>query len=214
MFVDGCFYWHIGPASILSLAVGTEQFGWVSSPGRRPVRSVCGLAELDGSLCAVVELDRRLSVLHEPELWTLTAGSGSGSPPPSWSLRCRINLRSLPRAIRDGMLRGERMLPLPCSVGGKILLANSCHEVYAYDPGSSTAHRVFSAQEFVVGLESEARVLLNVALHEESVAGVRRRAGGAGPQLEVKLGGSTLAWRQGHEIDLGIISARRIRYGG
>ena len=215
VFVDGCFYWHIEPApSILSLAVGTEQFRWVAPPGRRPVRSVRGLAELDGSLCAVVELDPSLGVLHEPELWTRTAGSrsGSGGSPPSWSLRCRVNLRSLPRAIRNGLLRGKRMLPLACSVGGKILLATSCHEVYAYDPGNSTAHRVFSVEEFAVAFQNEAPVLLNVALHEESVTGVR--AGGADDsgQLEVKRDGSTLARRQGQAHDFGIISARRLRW--
>ncbi|OEL28010.1 hypothetical protein BAE44_0010970, partial [Dichanthelium oligosanthes] len=92
-------------------------------------------------LCSMVEVDAGDSAaLQDRKLWTrTTAGSGSL---PSWSLRCRFNLQSLPRTIRNS-------LPLASSSGGKILLATSCHEVYACDPESSSAERVFSMEDFV-----------------------------------------------------------------
>ena len=140
VFVDGCFYWHIytrtnfsgmeeqlyrTPEPILSLSVDTERFGWVRPPEER-ARNVFHLAELDGQLCAVV--DTRLGV-GRYELWVRPAGPTAA---PSWSLCCRISLASLPRPMREALSRGFRVLPLACSWAGKILLATSCHEVYAY----------------------------------------------------------------------------------
>ncbi|RLN07771.1 hypothetical protein C2845_PM11G01200 [Panicum miliaceum] len=181
VFVDGCFYWHIytrtnfsgreeqlyrTPEPILSLSLDTERFGWVAPPEER-ARSVFHLAELDGQLCAVV--DTRL-VAEQYELWVRPAAP---TTTPSWSLRCRINLASLPRPMREALGRGFRMLPLG-SWGGKILLATSCHEVYAYDPGSNSVDMVFSVKEFI-DAPREPALLLNIAMHEETVTGVRRR---------------------------------------
>ncbi|KAL6639272.1 hypothetical protein ACP70R_023002 [Stipagrostis hirtigluma subsp. patula] len=205
VFLDGCFYWHIDswknfdgweatwfrtPEPILSLSVATEQFGWVRPPEER-AESVTSLVELDGSLCAVV--DARLGS-EVYELWTRRTAASSGP----WTLRCRISLATLPAPTRDDMGRGIRMLPLGSSPGEKtILLATSRHMVYAYDPESGSVDRVFSMQEFV-DTPGEARLLLNVALHEESVAGVRHRpAAGDGGQLKMKLGSNTVAKREG-----------------
>uniref|UniRef100_K3YZF5 F-box associated domain-containing protein n=1 Tax=Setaria italica TaxID=4555 RepID=K3YZF5_SETIT len=162
VFLDldgGCFfYWHINtsfsfagpeerrfgtPEPILSLSVGTGQFRWVRPPEER-VRHAFHLAELNGDLCAVV--DTRLLVEHY-ELWVRSTTAGSGSTvPSSWSLRCRIGLASLPRPMREALGRGFRVLPLGSS-GGKILLATSRHEVYAYDPERNSVDSVFSMQE-------------------------------------------------------------------
>ncbi|TVU33002.1 hypothetical protein EJB05_24773, partial [Eragrostis curvula] len=208
VFLDGCFYWHINtlgnfdgpeadffstPEPILSFAVDTEQFGWVPQPEERSGYSFL-LAELDGFLCAVVDL--RLTVKRY-ELWTLPAGSGSGALPPSWSLRCSISLAGLPPLIRDRMVRPFRMIPLASSFGGKILLATSWHEVFTYDPESNSFDWVFSVQEFM-DAPREPHLLLNIALHEECITSVRHRplADGDAGQLKMKIGKSTVARRQ------------------
>ncbi|KAL6628938.1 hypothetical protein ACP70R_028703 [Stipagrostis hirtigluma subsp. patula] len=211
VFLDGCFYWHINtrrnftrqedavrfmtPEPILSLSIATEQFGWVRPPEER-AQSVFNLAELDGALCLAVDA-RHTS--QEYELWTRTTTAGDS--PGSWSLRCRISLASLPAPVRDDMGRGIRMLPLGSAPGRKttILLATSRHVVFAYDPESNAAQRVFSMHDFV-DAPREVRPLLNIALHEESVTGVCRRRGhltaaGDGGQLRMKLGSGTVARR-------------------
>ncbi|WVZ77384.1 hypothetical protein U9M48_025256 [Paspalum notatum var. saurae] len=218
--LDGRFYWHINtlrnfpgeadrfatPEPILSLSVvGTPRFGWVPPPGER-ARHSFHLAELDGRLCAAV--DRRLPVHQQYELWVLlpaaaaaAADDGGSSPSPSpRSLRCRISLASLPRPVRDGMSRGIRLLPIGSVGGGKqILLATSCHEVFAYDPEGNNVDRVFSVRDFLADAPREPELLLNIAMHEEWVTGVRHRPGAAGEEgnLKMKLGGSTVAARRG-----------------
>ncbi|KAL6888262.1 hypothetical protein ACP4OV_009288 [Aristida adscensionis] len=201
VFLDGRFYWHVdierifadrevvamflstAPERILTLAAGTGQFGSVPPPEER-AESVSGLVELGGSLCAVV--DARLTA-ELYELWTL-----SSSPPssPSWRLRCRISLATLPAPVRDDMGRGIRMLPLG-GAAGKILLASSRHMVYAYDPESGGADRVFSMQEFVDAPRE--LHLLNVPCTRKASPS---SAAGDG-QLKVKLGGDTIARRGG-----------------
>jgi hypothetical protein len=207
----GCFfYWHINtaynfsgimeemslrtPEPILSLCVGTGQFGWVRPPEER-ARHPFHLAELDGDLCAVVDL--RFGGVEQYELWVRTT-----APPPSWSLRCLIGLASLPRPMREALGRGFRVLPLGSS-GGKILLATSRHEVYAYDPDMNSVDRVFSVQEFMDAPSEPVLSLLNIAMYEETVTGVRRRpvADGNVGKLKMKLGRSTVARRRGGTAD-------------
>uniref|UniRef100_K3YY72 Uncharacterized protein n=1 Tax=Setaria italica TaxID=4555 RepID=K3YY72_SETIT len=156
-------------------------------------RAILSLA-LNGSLCAVVELDPRLRIKHrEPELLTHAAAGSGGDSPSSWSLRCRISLSRLPRAIRDGLR------PWAHHASTRHLKRwedPAHHEVYAYDPESGGVGRVFSMGGFV-DYTAEAKVLLNVALHEESVTGIRRRPAAGddydGGKLKVKVGSSTLA---------------------
>ncbi|CAL5023219.1 unnamed protein product [Urochloa decumbens] len=201
----GCFYWHINtgfnfagseerqhyatPEPILSLSVATGEFGWVRMPEER-ARHAFRLAELDGELCASV--DMRL-LAEQYELWVRT-------PAASWSLRCQISLASLPRPMREAFGRCIRVLPLG-SWGGKILLGTSRHEVYAYDPENNGVDRVFSVQEFM-DAPREPDLLLNIAMHEETVASVRRRpsAGDVG-RLKMKLGRSSVASRGGGTAD-------------
>ncbi|KAL5201123.1 hypothetical protein ABZP36_035477 [Zizania latifolia] len=205
VFVDGCFYWHMHtgrfscvearmfrtPELILSLSAGTEQFGWVHTP-EELAPTVCHIADLDGSLCAVV--DHRLTA-DEYELWTWS-GAGASSPP-SWSRRCRISLASLGWPMRDELGLGIRMLPLCSSPEGKILLATSRHKVYAYDAGSNHVDRVFSMHEFV-DVPSEPGLMLNIGLHEESVTGVRHCLAGGDGGLRMMMGRSgTVAKREG-----------------
>jgi hypothetical protein len=196
---DGCFYWHINtslnfhgadvarfrtPEPILSLSVATGRFGWV----RPPTPHYFHLAELDGSLCVAV--DFRLT--HGSyDLWTRPPGSGG-----SWSLRCRLSLPSLPLPVRGYLGRGHRILPLASSFDGKILLATTCHEVFAYDPRSNTAERVFWMQEFV-DAPACPELLLNVALHEDTVTGVCHPHTDRGTsQLNSRLCSTTVARRQ------------------
>ncbi|GJN19317.1 hypothetical protein PR202_gb06580 [Eleusine coracana subsp. coracana] len=94
------------------------------------------------------------------------------------------------------------MLPLASSFGGKILLATNCNEVFSYDPDGNSVERIFAMQEFVddpVTVKPE--LLLNIALHEESITGVhhhrRSTTGVNATQLKMKLGSSTVARRQG-----------------
>ncbi|CAL4889235.1 unnamed protein product [Urochloa decumbens] len=197
---EGCFYWHIytsfyfdgseerrfaTPEPIMSLSVATGEFGWVRMPEER-ARHAFRLGELDGELCASV--DMRL-IVEQYELWVRT-------PAASWSLRCRVRLGSLPRPMREALSRGNRVLPLG-SWGGKILLGTSWHEVYAYEPESNGVDRVFSVQDFM-DAPREPELLLNIAMHEETVASVRCRplAGDVG-RLKMKLGRSTVASRGG-----------------
>jgi F-box interacting protein len=210
VFLDGCFYWCIDcrvnfisqqdvfstPERILSFSVSTEEFGWVRAPEER-AHDLLELVELDGSLCAVVDLRLTIELF---ELWTRTAPDDDdpGTRRPPWSLSIRISLATLPQPMRDDMGRGIRMLPLANSAGGKILLGTSCHVVFAYDPESSRAERVFSVEDFV-DAPGEAGLLLRVALHEESVTGVRHRRPAAGDRstLKMRLGSSTIACRRG-----------------
>ncbi|CAN6230821.1 unnamed protein product [Urochloa humidicola] len=217
VFLDGRFYWHIDssrinftagahqkheaisfgtPGRILSLSVGNEEFEWVPGPEER-ARNALHLVELDGALCAVV--DARLS-MELFEIWTTRTPPGPARPA-SWSLSIRISLATLPQPARSDMGRGIRMLPLGTLSSGKILLATSHNEVYAYDPGSNTADRVFSVEDFVDDAPGEGGLMLNVALHEESVASVRRRgrnmAASDRGMLKMKLGSSTVVARRG-----------------
>ncbi|CAL4970661.1 unnamed protein product [Urochloa decumbens] len=208
---EGCFYWHIytsfyfhgseerrfaTPEPIMSLSVATGEFGWVRMPEERASHAF-RLGELDGELCASV--DMRLGV-EQYELWVRTAAGGGGTPTPLWSLRCRINLASLAWPMREALGRGFRVLPLG-SWGGKILLGTSRHEVYAYDPEINSVDRVFSVQEFM-DAPREPELLLNIAMHEETVASVHRRplAGDVG-RLKMKLGRSSVANRGGGTAD-------------
>lgn len=205
VFLDGCFYWHMDTGrlgvveagillrsperAILSLSVATEQFGWIRTPAQL-AREVRHLAELDGSLCAVVDL--RL-VAEEYELWTWSS--------PSWSRRCRISLASLERPMREELgLGGLRLLPLCTSpADGRILLATSRHKVYAYDAGSNRVDTVWRMHE-LVDVPAEPALMLNIALHEESVAvvvgggdvGRRRRL-----KMEVGKSGEVVGKREG-----------------
>ncbi|CAL5059530.1 unnamed protein product [Urochloa decumbens] len=215
VFVGGRFYWHVGARAILALDASTEAFGWASAPGRRPVRSVHRISELDGALCALVELDPILRRGGELELWTRAAAAGE--PPPPWSLRCRISLYRLGWPVRHNMGGARSVLPIGTTSGGKILLATSCSEVYAYDPVRVKTERVFSVGEFVDYCLSGFDEMINISLHEDSVTSVRRGrpvagggggGGGDGGQLEVRLGRSTLARR---EVFFGIISPQSLR---
>uniref|UniRef100_A0A0E0M9I3 F-box associated beta-propeller type 3 domain-containing protein n=1 Tax=Oryza punctata TaxID=4537 RepID=A0A0E0M9I3_ORYPU len=202
VFLEGCFYWHMDTGrlgaveasilrspeqTILSLSVVTEQFGWIPTP-EGLAREVSHLAELDGSLCAVVDL--RL-VAEEYELWTWS-GAGAGAAPAasssSWSRRCRISLTSLERPMRDELGLGLRVLPLCTSPDGKILLATSWHKVYAYGAGSNRVNTVFSMHH-LVDVPVEPALMLNIALHEESVVVVGRR-GDVGRRLKMEVGKS------------------------
>uniref|UniRef100_A0A0D3HFG2 Uncharacterized protein n=1 Tax=Oryza barthii TaxID=65489 RepID=A0A0D3HFG2_9ORYZ len=205
VFLDGCFYWHMDTARlgaveasillgsppvrvILSLSLATEQFGWIPTP-EELAREVSHLAELDGSLCAVVDL--RL-VAEEYELWTWSGAAAPSSPSASWSRRCRISLTSLERPMRDELGLGLRVLPLCTSPDGKVLLATSRHKVYAYDAGSNRVDTVFSMHHWV-DVPVEPALMLNIALHEESVVAVgggRRRRGDVGRRLKMEVGKS------------------------
>ncbi|XP_020187531.1 putative F-box/kelch-repeat protein At1g12870 [Aegilops tauschii subsp. strangulata] len=174
--LDGSLYWLLhrrgcaddGSASwdpqqdapILSLSVGAERFGWVRTPPRLASR-IRHLTNLDGSLCAVVH-DR----LVDDVLLLVTWSPSS----PSWSARCRIDVGSLPRPIRDE-LSGEREIVPLCSVKKKILLATSRHKVYAYDTEQGAAEEVFDMNRFVdvPPHNSESRLFVNIGLHEEDI---------------------------------------------
>lgn len=62
MFLDGSLYWLLELDSftgadqpIMSFSIGAEQFGWVQMP-LLLARRVSNLTDLDGSLCAIVDL--------------------------------------------------------------------------------------------------------------------------------------------------------------
>lgn len=103
-----------------------------------------------------------------------------------FSLSIRISLATLPQPMRGDLGRGIRMLPLGNSSGGKILLATSLHEVFAYNPRSNRADRVFSLED-LVDAPGEGGLLLNMALHEESVTSVRHRRPAAGDRGTLKM---------------------------
>uniref|UniRef100_A0A0E0M4L1 F-box associated beta-propeller type 3 domain-containing protein n=1 Tax=Oryza punctata TaxID=4537 RepID=A0A0E0M4L1_ORYPU len=203
--LDGFLYWlrspYVGYAEvleekpILSFNVSTEQFGWVHMPPEL-ARRTSHLANLDGSLCAVVD-NRCFFELYELYTW-----SGAASTSPSWSPRCSINLQSLPEQVSDELLEERDVIPLCSGAGGggkgKILLATGRHKVFAYDGERGTVERVFRMQDFVDFPEDhiQARLLLNVGLHEERV-GDAVHLGGEG-RLQVKLGrrGNTVVKRE------------------
>ncbi|CAM0951487.1 unnamed protein product [Alopecurus aequalis] len=203
--IDGCLYWLLHTRSfiddsardpphdapILSLSVGAERFGWVSTPPCLSVR-IRHLTNLEGSLCAIVH-DR----LVDDVLLLLTWSRNS----PSWSVRYRVEVGSLPRPIRDE-LSGEREIVPLCSVIGadgkkKLLLATSRHKVYAYHTVSGDAEEVFSMPDYVhvPRRNSEARLFINIGLHEERIAGVGRTLAG-GTRLQVKRGRDTVAGKR------------------
>ncbi|CAM0952902.1 unnamed protein product [Alopecurus aequalis] len=203
--IDGCLYWLLHTRSftddstrdpphdapILSLSVGPERFGWVSTPPCLSVR-IRHLTNLDGSLCATVH-DR----LVDDVLLLLTWSRDS----PSWSVRYRVDVGSLPRPFRDE-LSGEREIVPLCSVTGaegnkKVLLATSRHKVFTYDTESGDAEELFSMHDFVdVPLcNSEARLFLNIGLHEERIAGVGRMLAGD-TRLQVKRGRDTVVCKR------------------
>ncbi|KAI4984579.1 hypothetical protein ZWY2020_017209 [Hordeum vulgare] len=171
-------------APILSLSVGAERFGWVRTPPKLASR-IRHLTNLDGSLCAVVHVE----CLIDDVLLLLTWSPSS----PSWSARCRVDMGSLPRPIRDE-LRGREVVPL-CSVSGgqKIVLATSRHKVYVYDTESGDIDDVFDMNSYVdiPPRNSEARLFVNIGFHEEQIAGVGRTLAGDNG-LEVKRGGDTV----------------------
>uniref|UniRef100_A0A0E0BCH8 Uncharacterized protein n=1 Tax=Oryza glumipatula TaxID=40148 RepID=A0A0E0BCH8_9ORYZ len=205
VFLNGCFYWHMDTARlgaveasillgsppvrvILSLSLATEQFGWIPTP-EELAREVSHLAELDGSLCAVVDLGL---VAEEYELWTWSGTAAPSTPSASWWRRCRISLTNLERPMRDELGLGLRVLPLCTSPDGKVLLATSRHKVYAYDAGSNRVDTVFSMHHWV-DVPVEPALMLNIALHEESVVAVgggRRRRGDVGRRLKMEVGKS------------------------
>jgi hypothetical protein len=183
--VNGSFYWLLQTyrweesfgfksTPIISFSVGDEQFGWVHMPPGLPER-VRHLAELDGSLCAVVhgfhhqrgcrDADRVIEILT----W-------SGGATSSWSTRCRIELDSLPRPISEELDQEKlTIIPLCTTGGGKIiLLATGRHKVFAYDAERNSVHKVFSMYDYVdfPVCHSDARLLINIFLHEERVTGV------------------------------------------
>ncbi|RLM57752.1 hypothetical protein C2845_PM18G00390 [Panicum miliaceum] len=201
VFLGGSLYWLLELDSftgadqpIMSFSVGAEQFGWVPMPPSL-ARRIGDLAELDGSLCAVV--DRRIDA-ERYTLFTWTGGTGT-----SWLMRCSINLQNLPRAISDEFVEEQVVIPL-CSAGRKVLLATGRHKVFAYDPERIAMERVFSMQEFVdiPHGHREARLFLNLGLHEESIVGVHQRPSlgpphvGGGKRLQVKMGVNTVGKRK------------------
>ncbi|XBI83717.1 hypothetical protein VPH35_092187 [Triticum aestivum] len=175
-------------APILSLSVGAERFGWVSTPPKLASR-IRHLTNLDGSLCAVVHD----GLIIDNVLLLMTWSRSS----PSWSARCQVDMGSLPRPIRDE-LRGRNIVPL-CSMGGaeKILLATSRHKVYIYDTESGDVEEVFDMNAFVdiPCSNSEAQLFVNIGLHEERIAGVGRTLAGD-KRLQVKRGGDTVVGKR------------------
>ncbi|EAZ10102.1 hypothetical protein OsI_32411 [Oryza sativa Indica Group] len=198
VFVDGYLYWLLRPAGpgeepihrVLSFSIGGEKFGWVYVPPRLSSR-ICHLADLDGSLCAVY--DNRLF----GRVYGLFTWSGrSSSPSPSWSVRCSINLQTLPEQVSEE-LAGERVIVPLCSAGGagssKIMLATGGHKVFVYDVERNAVERVFRMQDMVAVPRGylQAPLLLSVGLHDERIADVVHRRAGAGDgerRLKVKLG--------------------------
>ncbi|CAL4904292.1 unnamed protein product [Urochloa decumbens] len=194
--LGGSLYWLLAnnnnqqqqqqPPIIMSLSVGAEQFGWVHMPPLL-ARRIGNLTDLDGSLCAVADLR------FDAERYALFTWTGSGTSSSSWSMRCSINLQSLPPAISDEFVDEQLVIPL-CTAAGKLLLSTGRHKVFAYDPERLTMERVFYAREFV-HVPRDARLLLNVGLHEESIATVHQHGGG-NSRLQVKMGTTVVARRK------------------
>lgn len=194
VFVGGSLYWLLELDSftgahqpIMSFSVGDEQFGWVQTP-RLLSRRICHLTDLDGSLCAAVDLR------HQASKYAIFTWSGT-----SWSVRCSIDLQPcLPRPVVDEFVEEQDVAPL-CTGAGKILLATGRHKVFAYDPERGTIERVFYMLEFadIPHTHREAPLLLNISLHEECIACIVRQpnSSDAGARLHVRLGCNTLAKR-------------------
>ncbi|KAF8706518.1 hypothetical protein HU200_030795 [Digitaria exilis] len=176
VFIDGSLYWLLDnqldttggqPPAIMSLSVDDEQFGFVRTPPLLS-RRICHLTDLDGSLCATVDLR------HVAERYAIFTWSGGGGST-SWSVRCSINLQRLPRPIADEFVEEQDVVPL-CSAGAggnkKILLATGRHKVFAYDPERDSMERLVYMLEFVdiPRRHREAPLLLNISLHEERIA--------------------------------------------
>ncbi|CAM0909062.1 unnamed protein product [Alopecurus aequalis] len=195
---------------ILYFSVADEHFGWGRTPPRvsgwRRNHCIRQLAELDGSLCAVAYgLPRRYALGGEErviELLTWSPGAASSSPP-SWKTRYRIDLATLPQPVRDELDNESHIIvPLCTTTGGKVvLLATGHHKVFAYDAARNAVEKVFSMEDYVdfPVCHSEARLHINVCLHEERVADVPKApedADGA-KRLQVKLGdGATVVGRR------------------
>ena len=174
----------------MSFSVGAERFGWVHMPPFLADR-VGTLTELDGSLCAVVDLR------FDHERYSLYTWGGDGD---TWSKRYRIDLQSLPQAISDEFVEEDDVIPLcSCSSAGgseKLLLATGFHKVFAYDPNRVAMERVLCLQEFVdvPARRQEARFLLHFGLYQDSIASVHHS--GNSSRLQVKRGTNTVCKRQ------------------
>ena len=175
---------------VMSFSVGAERFGWVHMPPFLADR-VGTLTELDGSLCAVVDLR------FDHERYSLYTWGGDGD---TWSKRYRIDLQSLPQAISDEFVEEDDVIPLcSCSSAGgseKLLLATGFHKVFAYDPNRVAMERVLCLQEFVdvPARRQEARFLLHFGLYQDSIASVHHS--GNSSRLQVKRGTNTVCKRQ------------------
>jgi hypothetical protein len=86
---------------VMSFSVGAEQFGRVHMPPFLAQR-VGTLTELDGSLCAVVDLR------FDHERYSLYTWGGDGD---TWSKRYWIDLQSLPQAISDEFVEEDDVIP-------------------------------------------------------------------------------------------------------
>jgi len=182
----------------MSFSVGAEQFGWVHMPPFLAQR-VGTLTELDGALCAVVDLR------FDHERYSLyTWGGGGDGDGDTWSKRYSIDLQSLPPAISDEFVEEDDVIPLcsSCSTGGsddKLLLATGFHKVFAYDPKRVAMERVLCMQEFVdvPARRQEARLLLQFGLYQDSIASVVHHSdSGDSSRLQVKRGTNTVCKRQ------------------
>ncbi|CAM0952720.1 unnamed protein product [Alopecurus aequalis] len=194
--LDGHLYWLLHPwsftdnstrdpphdAPILSLSVGTKEknsFGWVHCMQPNLSRHIRHLTNLDGNLCAIIH-----NHLIDDMLLLLTWSRES----PSWSVRYRVEVGSLPQPIR-GELSGEREIIPLCTVTTaegkeKVLLATSWHKVYAYDSQSVTTEEVFSMHHYIDVPYWNNEAQLNIGLLEERIAGVGRTLAG-GTRLQV-----------------------------
>jgi F-box interacting protein len=206
--VGGSFYWLLWPHSnvgvdphdplILSFSVADERFGWVRTPPRVSMRRrnhrIRHLAELDGSLCAVAYGVPRRFHGGEERLIELLTWTPS---PSSWKTRCRIDLATLPNPVRDELDNELHIIvPLCTTAGGKVvLLATGHHKVFAYHAARNTVEKVFSMEDYVdfPVCHSEARLHINICLHEECLAVVPKVAPDddacvEDKRLQVKLG--------------------------
>ncbi|KAF0915639.1 hypothetical protein E2562_037552 [Oryza meyeriana var. granulata] len=158
VFVNGYLYWLLRPAG----------------PGEEPIHRILSFS-MAAEQFGWVYVPPRLSSLMR-HLCNLDG------------LLCAVFDERLFAGVRDE-LEGERAIVPLCSAGGKILLATGRHKVFAYDAERNTVERVFRMQDFIdvpCGY-LQARLLLNVGLHDERIADVHRGAGGE-RRLQVKLG--------------------------
>ncbi|KAG0528681.1 hypothetical protein BDA96_05G032800 [Sorghum bicolor] len=196
---------------VMSFSVGAERFGWVHMPPFLAQR-VGTLTELDGALCAVVDLRYD----HERYLLYTWGGGGDGDGD-SWSKRYLIDLQSLPPAISDEFVEEDDVIPLcSCRTGGsddKLLLATGFHKVFAYDPKRVAMERVLCMQEFVdvPAGRREARFLLQFGLYQDSIASaVHHSDSGDSSRLQVKRGTNTVCRRQVRHVYRNV-GSRRMR---